>query len=286
MSISYRNLDPNTSPENVYGLMINNEIRNTPDIDMHTHKDYNEIFLVTQGNLCHVVNGQHQAVSEMQLCFVRSTDVHAMTTYGYDNSVSFFNIGIPGLLFEKTLAFFGSNFEKQLQSELPPVVSLNIREYKSLLQKIDDFQSVPFGEYHGCIFMSMLSDMIYCFLKPDSNSMFEIAVDAPEWFLKLINEMRDPKKFTVGISEMRDIVGYSQEHISRAFKKYLNLTSTEYINILRVSYAKKLMTEKKINVIDACYTCGFKSLSNFYRIFNQYYGMSPKQLLKLEKQLI
>lgn len=285
MSIYHRNLDPNTSPENVYGLINTDFICDTLDVSLHTH-DYNEFFLVTKGTLCHVVNGRHQAVSEMQLCFVRSTDVHAMTTYGYGNSVSFFNIGIPGLLFEKALAFFGSDFEKQLQSELPPVVSLNIREYKSLLQKIDDFQSVPFGEYHGQIFMSMLSDMIYCMLKPNSNSMFEIAADAPEWFLTLINEMRDQENFTVGISKMKDIVNYSQEHINRAFKKYMSITPTEYVNTLRVSYAKKLITENEMNAIEACYVSGFKSLGHFYQVFKQYYGMSPIQLLKLENHLI
>lgn len=286
MSIYHRNLDPDTPPENVYGLVNTDFECNSLEVAPHTHDNYNEFFLVTKGTLCHVVNGKQQAVSEMQLCFVRSTDVHAMTTYGYDGYASFFNVGIPAVIFDRTLKFFNSDFEKQFKSELSPVVTLNVREYKSLVQKIDNFQSVPFGEYHGQIFMNMVSDMIFYLLKPNSNSMFEIVGDAPEWFLTLVNSMNEQENFTVGISRMKDIVNYSQEHINRAFKKYMDITPTEYVNTLRVSYAKKLITENEMNAIEACYASGFKTLGHFYQVFKQYYGMSPMQLLKLENHLI
>ena len=286
MSIYHRNLDPNTSAANVYGLINANFKCDTLDVEKHTHDDYNEFFLVTRGKICHIVNGEKQQVSEMQLCFVRSADIHAMSTYGYDGSASFFNIGIPALLFKKSLEFFDSSFEAQLGSKLPPIATLNPREYKSLVQKIDDFQETPFGERHGQIFMSMLSDMIYYILKPKFSVLFEVKKGAPEWFLDLLDNMQKDGNFVDGISKMKELVNYSQEHINRTFKKYMDITPTEFVNTLRIMYAKKLIMDNEANAVEACYMSGFKTVGHFYQVFKQYYGMSPVQLTKLENSLI
>lgn len=286
MSIYHRFLDPGTSAANVYGLINVNFKCDNLYVEQHTHDDYNEFFLVMKGNICHIVNGQKQQVSEMQLCFVRSTDIHAMSTYGYDNTASFFNIGIPSKLFEKALDFFESDFGAQFESSQPPIVTLNPREYKSLMQKIEDFQETPFGERHGQIFMSMLSDMIYYLLKPKFSPLFEVKKDAPEWFLDLLDNMQKDENFICGISRMKELVNYSQEHINRTFKKYMEITPTEFVNTLRIMYAKKLIMDNEANAVEACYMSGFKTVGHFYQVFKQYYGMSPVQLTKLENSLI
>ncbi len=285
MNIDYKLLDPETPASQVYGLQSCGFLKPVKDCDDHTH-NYNEFFLVRSGALTHIVNGAEQKVSEMQLCFVRKNDVHSMTTVGLARAADFYNIGIPDRLFERAAAFFDADLAPFIDAELPTVVSLSTTEYKALARKIDKFQSTPYGEYHGQLFMSILSDFIYFLLKPKTKAAMPVAKDTPQWFYNLLDSMQSEENFIEGISRMRELSNYSQEHINRMFKKYMEITPTEYINTLRVVYARKLIVEENCDIMDACYRSGFKTAGYFYRIFKQYYGMSPIALKKHENSLI
>lgn len=97
----------------------------------------------------------------------------------------------------------------------------------------------------------------------------------PQWFSSLLIEMSKPENFKNGLSRMKEISNYSQEYLSRCFKKYLNLTPTEYINNLRLEYAAKLLTESDNAILDICFESGFGSEGNFYHLFSKKYHITP-----------
>ena len=64
--------------------------------------------------------------------------------------------------------------------------------------------------------------------------------------------------------------------MNRAFKLYMKLTPTEYINIKRMHSASELLLEGNLDIADICYICGFNNLSYFYAVFRQLYHCTPK----------
>ncbi|WP_414705244.1 helix-turn-helix domain-containing protein [Pseudobacteroides sp.] len=64
----------------------------------------------------------------------------------------------------------------------------------------------------------------------------------------------------------------------RVFKQFLNMTPTEYINNLRLKYAKHLLLTTKISVIDISLEAGFDNLSHFYHLFKEQMKTPPTQL--------
>lgn len=54
------------------------------------------------------------------------------------------------------------------------------------------------------------------------------------------------------------------------------LTLGQFIEQLRMEYAKQLLKEKAyLNVDEVAVACGVKSRSTFYRLFRKHYGCSP-----------
>ena len=55
----------------------------------------------------------------------------------------------------------------------------------------------------------------------------------------------------------------------------MKVNLTEYINIARVNYARKLLSSDK-NVSDVAFESGFNSMPSFYRAYKKVFGILPR----------
>ncbi len=129
---------------------------------------------------------------------------------------------------------------------------------------------------------AILADIFVCFF-------FKLAEPAddkmPLWLADLITKMETPENFIAGSERMIELSGKSREHLARCVKSYCGVTLSEFINQLRLNYISNLLIHTNINIIDMCYECGFQSMSNFYKIFKDKYGVSPMVFRKRYKQM-
>ncbi len=281
----YRVLDPETPAAQVYGLQINDYVQSSSAAAPHTH-NFCEFFLVQKGKILHAVNGQQQLVTEKQLCFVRRTDVHCMTTAGYDSPVDFFNIGIPDRLLEKALCYLELDAQALQTEPLPTVITLSSREYNTLAKQINEFQRSAFGPEHARLFLSMLTTVLHYLTRPQTDWPMPVSHNAPAWFYHLLDSMQREENFVKGIAQMRQLSNYSQEYINRMFRKHMDCTPTAYVNTLRVIYARKLILEDGIDCQSACFISGFTSARYFYKVFKRHYGICPAALKKQDVGMI
>ena len=57
---------------------------------------------------------------------------------------------------------------------------------------------------------------------------------SPIWLAELCTIMRVPEHFIVGRDRLIELANRSPEHVGRAFKKYLGVTPSQYVNTLRL----------------------------------------------------
>jgi AraC-like DNA-binding protein len=73
-------------------------------------------------------------------------------------------------------------------------------------------------------------------------------------------------------------INYCDDYIRRCFKKETGITPTEYLNQVRIRYAKKLLTQNaspKPSVTDIAYAAGFYDYGYFFRLFKRMEGEMP-----------
>lgn len=69
----------------------------------------------------------------------------------------------------------------------------------------------------------------------------------------------------------------SEPTIYRLFYRQIGVHLNSYITTLRIQTACRMLQNPETRVIDAAYASGFTGMSNFYRVFRQQVGMTPKE---------
>ena len=57
----------------------------------------------------------------------------------------------------------------------------------------------------------------------------------------------------------------------------------EYLTEIRLGYAKKLVCQSDIKVIEICMACGYNSITTFLRDFKDKYNCTPGQMREASK---
>jgi AraC-like DNA-binding protein len=69
-------------------------------------------------------------------------------------------------------------------------------------------------------------------------------------------------------------------YLSEFFHKKMDMTIKQYINVMRIKQAKRLLITSDNSIMSICFECGFSSLASFNRNFLSVENMSPSAYRK------
>ena len=86
----------------------------------------------------------------------------------------------------------------------------------------------------------------------------------------ILTYIHENYKGDLSLKTLSKSFGYTPEHISRVFHRYLNSGLPEYVNGLRLDYVEKALKENnKIKITTLLFDAGFKSIQSYYRAKNK-----------------
>jgi AraC-like DNA-binding protein len=82
----------------------------------------------------------------------------------------------------------------------------------------------------------------------------------------------------LALSDFTNVLHYSERHLSRIFKEDLNITIFEYLKRYRMFRASLMLCGKdsSTTITETALSCGYDSLSSFYRDFKELFAMTPR----------
>lgn len=112
----------------------------------------------------------------------------------------------------------------------------------------------------------------------DSESTSEF-IEADTRLIKVLSFIKREYNRQLTLKEIAGVAGMNQSAFCRFFHEKTGKTCTRYINSLRISYACKLLQEKRLSITEICYECGFNNISNFNRQFKEITKYSPTEYM-------
>ncbi len=104
----------------------------------------------------------------------------------------------------------------------------------------------------------------------------------------LMKEAVTTLRFTLdqpaSLKRLADTLGVHPSYLSRAFKKEIGMTLTDYINRLRIEEAKYLLDHGNVSVTDAAFSVGYTDPNYFSKVFTKLEHMTPHDYRKRKKE--
>lgn len=257
--------------------------RHEKDLFMHSHADFSELVIVTEGSAEHIVDNEHFQIAKGDV-FVISND----TVHGYEKTKNFriCNIMFSPKLWDafdydivKTAGFqalFVLEPSYARQSRFRSRLRLNSEQYETVkglcdrlseeyIEKRDGWKTMFISGFLELV--TMLS-RLYGFSSLDSgNAVFSVA--------KAVSYIEKNFAESISVSLLAKISNYSERQFIRIFKSTYGCNPTEYIRTLRVKNACRLLKSTGLSVTEIASRCGYDDNNYFSRVFKAETGVSP-----------
>ena len=251
------------------GLSVSHREINEPYM-LHWH-NYIELELITSGHGYQILNGQHIELFRGCLSLLRPTDFHQVEP---GKNLRLLNMSIDDTLLPE-------NIISKLTSPQVLFFRLNSQEMNTLeqfllfsLQEISS--SAPDRQYLKHLLMCILLRILH--LMPDSPNPVS-ATERP--IQNVLQYLHVHFRENPRLSDAAKIAHYNTSYFSSAFHRETGMIYSEYMNMLKINYAKELLLSTDLKINDLYYKCGFRSHSNFLRLFHEQTGLTPTQFRKL-----
>ncbi|MFA9188207.1 AraC family transcriptional regulator [Flavobacterium sp. FBOR7N2.3] len=89
--------------------------------------------------------------------------------------------------------------------------------------------------------------------------------------------VKENYKKEISLDEVAQIANLTPTSFCRMFKSKTKKNFIEYLNEIRISNACKLLIETDMSVSEIAYECGYKTVSNFNKLFKKNTANTPKE---------
>ncbi|WP_152287375.1 AraC family transcriptional regulator [Flavicella marina] len=162
-----------------------------------------------------------------------------------------------GILFSKSTA-------RKLKQDLMEILSLDKQEKYVRLLKVLIFLSKEKG--------SSLSQ----------NSFDDLTVvNEQNRIVKIHNYVEKHFQERISLLQIANVVGMSEQSFSRFYSKLMGRPFFTYLNEYRINMATRMLVETDKTVSEIGYSCGYESLSFFYKQFKKVQNVTPYKYRKI-----
>lgn len=111
--------------------------------------------------------------------------------------------------------------------------------------------------------------LINCVMSKLYYSKSSAALPSQSYVGRAVIYMLENFQSDIDICDIASRLGLSAAYFSDLFKKQMGTAPKDYLDDIRFSYAKKLLTLTELSVKEAHFKSGFRDYPNFYRRFKQ-----------------
>ncbi|MBQ8894289.1 MAG: AraC family transcriptional regulator [Clostridia bacterium] len=232
---------------------------------MHWHNYYEIIYFRDCAGYC-VLNGERFDLSERCLFLLTPKDFHEIVTEDRKNAVSFI-ISFSEQIVDKKILNALTAGPFVLHGVQNPLEQ-QIEELYEVFRGKDAYRERYLMHLFNCILINILENGKFIATIPrDINPIVRESIS-----LMLLDPAKD---FTLDFFAQKFKI--TKTYFSRLFHESIGVSFKRYLTDLRMEYAKRLLEEDELPIIDVGYECGFNTPSQFVRAFKKTVGKTPSE---------
>lgn len=249
---------------------------------IHWH-DYLQIALCLEGSGKYIFTHNEYTIGTGDVFIIDNFESHAAIA-DPDGHVEFlFVIFLPELIatpgcrqfdFEYLSPFWydAKTFRNKINNGTE--TAQKIAELMFTLEGIWKRQAVGYRHLMDANLKIMLGLLIHHYRTTDPQN-FTTDIHRHVQILPALNFIKSHYAENITLKEVSETVHISESRFRHLFKEVTRMRFKEYVAILRITEAKKLLMSTEMNVTDVANQVGYTNLSHFYKSFHRYVSISP-----------
>ncbi len=243
----------------------------------HLHAQL-ELLYVEEGEIEITVNGCTHLMKRGGLCVLFPNSVHSYHTPSQERMnciIVILNLALAGDFINTLLKFHPKDpfiNRENLHKDVPYAIDTLCEEYTHVGNQP---VCTPICKAYIQIIISRLLQQVELVTNTDVN-YFDIIFD-------IINYINENYMQPISLNDMSRALGVGKYHLSRVFSDKINVSFSDYINGIRVSWARNMLLNTNKNITQIAYDCGFQSIRTFNRAFSKVYFISPRDFRKSQE---
>lgn len=247
----------------------------------HWHEDF-EFIHIFSGEMQYYINGKRILIKQNDGILILPNQMH----YGYSDTKT--NCHFSCLLIHPSA--FCNNSKLNNQYITPITDNSNIEFYylsadnpeeSKILSYLDQIFYLKTSAYPGyeleviglfhmlwAVFFRLISKN---FSLTSPNAHTDIICQR-----KMVSFIYQNYASKITLDDISSSGGVCRSKCCQIFKKYLEHTPMEFVNLYRLELSTYLLKNTDISVTDVAFSCGFNHLSHYSEMFRNHYGCTPK----------
>lgn len=248
-------------------------------IDFHYH-DFHKILIFLQGNVSYCIEGRTYDLSCNDIVFVHAGEVHRPVVHGSP--------------YERIIIYISKEF---LGSYRAPGNDLSLcleraHELRSHVLRIPAFHSTRLGSvvrelersfhtdeyanelYHEILFLEFMVQLNRAAIRNGIEYIADAASNPK--IIAVLNYLNTHLTEDINIDQVADAFYLSRYYLMHTFKEETGYTIGSYITTKRLFMARDLI-DSGMPATSACFECGFKNYSTFFRAYKKNFHTTPKE---------
>lgn len=243
---------------------------------MHSHIDYWEFCIVTEGAIKNCVQGREVEICpEKTVCLVTTKDRHCLLKAS--KTVRYINISVRESHLLRILEVISPTFrERLLQGPHSFRISDTLlAEVENLLHQCNLLSSKQVDQKNGLLCSAVL------LLLQELNRIHLNVHEHLSPFMKKLLSVTEKREFiSYSATDLRKALNYSPAHLNRLFQEHFNMAPYEYLQKRKFGYARNLLQNTDMSIQKIASEIGYSNLSHFFSNFKKYYGVTPGECRK------
>lgn len=249
---------------------------------LHWHKAL-EINYILEGSGYYLINGSRYDFQQGDIVLIHSNDLHrAFESEGLVMNVVMFDPAYLALehRYDKELLLpfreLGLSLEYVMDRNHPQLPRLRealtvmadeYRRKEAHYEAIVRAQLIQFAALAGRYFMKREGDG-------------DQPLRGMETIREVLHAIESDYTKPWTLRSLSELAHLSPSRFSALFTQVVGTSPMDYLIQLRLTHAASIVRESDHKMIEVAEACGFRNLSNFNRLFKQYFGISPSSLRK------
>ncbi|QHW33891.1 AraC family transcriptional regulator [Paenibacillus rhizovicinus] len=254
-------------------------------ISTHWH-DHIEWVYVRKGQARIQVDGSFEQLGKGELAFVNSKQLHSAVQLTPDTElvcIVFNEALVRGSGLDITEHHYFVPYLNQhlkwpswMRTDAPYIEEMNA-SFSRLLIEFTNKQS----GYELLVKAELLRIFgLYFRYAQQSTSQSPTRVQKPYDFTNLLQTLRERYQETISVGEAARMVNLSPNHFCKIFKSVTGKTLIEYMHMLRVQEAERLLLDTDYPVTEIASLVGFSNMTYFGRVFKKVRSKAPSAIRK------